>query len=96
MLKEASRIGMKGTGCKERKGGIVSERYEESTRRKSRSYLLTTTLRDGEEVGNIGRSEDLVLGFRVLREEFAEESAGVVKLFVRLEGRDLCSRVVDV
>jgi len=57
---------------------------------------LTTTLSDSEEVGDIGRSENLVLCFRVLNEEFAEESFGFVQFFVRLKRRDLESGIVDV
>ena len=53
-------------------------------------------MRDGEEVRNVGRSEDLVLSFGVLDKELAKERIRLVELFVRLESGDLESRVVDV
>lgn len=85
---------MKGTGYSGRRSQLAIRPRPREPR--DETHLLTGALRDGEEVRNVGRREDLVLRGRERLEELGEECLGLVELRVRLEDRDLDVRVVDV
>lgn len=61
-----------------------------------KTHLLCWALSNCEEVGNVGRGQDLVLGRGVLFQELGQERLGLVELGVRLERRDLDAALVDV